>query len=101
MSIESTFDILYLFGNINNWAFRWSHERSFNTNVLNILFKLGLGGTSFLNFMIYLRGSPQDFDNWANITGDQSWSYENLLPHFKSIETYYGALGDGTLNFFF
>jgi len=51
--------------------------------------------------MIYLRGSPQDFDNWANITGDQSWSYENLLPHFKSIETYYGALGDGTLNFFF
>jgi len=51
---------------------------------------LGLGGTSFLNFMIYLRGNPRDYDNWANITGDESWNYNNLLPHFKAVETYYG-----------
>ncbi|CAG7818306.1 unnamed protein product [Allacma fusca] len=49
-----------------------------------------LGGTSNTNFLIYLRGHPKDFDVWANITGDPSWSYDGVLPHFKSIESYEG-----------
>ncbi|CAG7718407.1 unnamed protein product [Allacma fusca] len=49
-----------------------------------------LGGTSNLNFLIHLRGSPADFDNWGNITGDPSWNYQNLLPYFKKSEDYRG-----------
>ena len=49
-----------------------------------------LGGTSGINFMFFNRGSPYDFDNWANITGDASWKYENVLEYFKKIENYQG-----------
>ena len=41
-----------------------------------------------------MRGSPKDFDNWANITGDDSWSYRNLLPFFKNLEDYEGNFPD-------
>ncbi|OXA48940.1 Oxygen-dependent choline dehydrogenase [Folsomia candida] len=49
-----------------------------------------LGGTSNLNYMVYMRGNPKDFDNWANLTQDEGWSYENLLPYFKKSENYQG-----------
>ena len=36
--------------------------------------------------MIYSRGHPLDYDNWANITGDSRWRYENVLEYFKKSE---------------
>ncbi|ODM98750.1 Oxygen-dependent choline dehydrogenase [Orchesella cincta] len=50
----------------------------------------GLGGTSNINFLIQSRGNPKDFDNWANVTGDPAWSYENLLPYFRKSEDFHG-----------
>ncbi|CAG7820916.1 unnamed protein product [Allacma fusca] len=56
-----------------------------------------LGGTSNINNMIYTRGNPTDFDNWANLTGDPSWNYANLLKYFKKGEDYQGEWsGDET-----
>lgn len=49
-----------------------------------------LGGSSNLNYMFYLRGNPQDYDNWANLTNDESWSYQNVLPYFKKSLVYNG-----------
>jgi choline dehydrogenase len=51
---------------------------------------LGLGGSSNSNFMIYMRGHPLDFDNWANITGDSRWSFEEVIHFFKKSEDYKG-----------
>ncbi|CAL8144019.1 unnamed protein product [Orchesella dallaii] len=51
----------------------------------------GLGGTSLINFLIYLRGHPKDYDNWANQTGDSSWSYEGVLPHYNALEDFVGS----------
>lgn len=45
-----------------------------------------LGGTSALNYMLYLRGHPTDYDNWADITNDPTWKWENVLPYFKKSE---------------
>ncbi|CAB3232838.1 unnamed protein product [Arctia plantaginis] len=45
-----------------------------------------LGGTSGLNFMVYSRGHPTDFDSWANITKDSTWEWENVLPYFIKSE---------------
>lgn len=47
-----------------------------------------LGGSGTHNEMVHSRGSPKDFDNWAAITGDESWSYENVLQYFKKSETF-------------
>ncbi|ODN01925.1 Glucose dehydrogenase [FAD, quinone] [Orchesella cincta] len=54
----------------------------------------GLGGTSLLNFLAWIRGHPRDYDNWAEITGDKRWSYESLLPYFKRTENYLGKGSD-------
>ncbi|XP_035705374.1 oxygen-dependent choline dehydrogenase isoform X2 [Folsomia candida] len=53
-----------------------------------------LGGCSNLNFLIYQRGNPQDYDNWANITGDKAWEYKNVLKYFKISEDYRGNFPD-------
>ena len=49
-----------------------------------------LGGSSSHNDMMYERGHPSNYDEWANITGDSSWKYANLLQFFKKSENYMG-----------
>uniref|UniRef100_A0A915HJ32 Glucose-methanol-choline oxidoreductase N-terminal domain-containing protein n=1 Tax=Romanomermis culicivorax TaxID=13658 RepID=A0A915HJ32_ROMCU len=34
-----------------------------------------LGGTNILNFMIYIRGHPSDYDQWTRM-GNERWSYD-------------------------
>ena len=49
-----------------------------------------LGGSSAINGLLYIRGQPQDFDDWAKL-GAQGWSYRELLPWFKRSERYEGG----------
>ncbi len=44
-----------------------------------------LGGSSSINAMVWVRGDPADFDDWA-AEGNPGWSYADCLPFFKSIE---------------
>jgi choline dehydrogenase len=41
--------------------------------------------------MIYMRGQKQDWDSWAAVTGDSAWSWDAMLPLFKSQENYHGG----------
>jgi choline dehydrogenase len=41
----------------------------------------GIGGTSSINAMVYIRGNPADFDNWER-DGVSGWSYKEMLPYF-------------------
>ncbi len=50
-----------------------------------------LGGTSSINGMLFVRGNPADYDAWAQM-GCRGWTYDECLPHFKSMERY--APGD-------
>ncbi|MGY2067790.1 GMC family oxidoreductase [Blastococcus sp. SYSU DS0619] len=45
-----------------------------------------LGGSSSINAMIYIRGARADYDEWAERTGDPSWSYDSVLPLFTRME---------------
>ena len=45
-----------------------------------------LGGSSSINAMIYMRGVAADYDEWAKLTGDPSWSYDSVLPVFRRME---------------
>jgi choline dehydrogenase len=44
-----------------------------------------LGGSSSINAMVYVRGQPGDFDDWA-AAGNPGWSYRELLPYFRKLE---------------
>ena len=86
--------------------FNWNYLTTEQKNVKNRRFVWPrgkcLGGSSSLNAMVYVRGHPEDFQNWAKLTGDDKWSYEQLLPYFKKAQNhenggdlYRGANGVG------
>ncbi len=59
----------------------------------------GLGGSSAINAMLYIRGNRWDYDNWAAL-GCAGWSYDDVLPYFRRAEKnvrgaddYHGAEG--------
>ncbi|ODM95746.1 Oxygen-dependent choline dehydrogenase [Orchesella cincta] len=54
-----------------------------------------LGGSGSHNDMIHNRGNPKDFDNYARILNDSSWTYENVLKHFIKNENFIGTLFTG------
>jgi choline dehydrogenase len=51
------------------------------------------GGTSAINGQVVLRGVPEDYDNWA-AWGNDAWSYSQVLPYFRKMETDFDERGD-------
>jgi choline dehydrogenase-like flavoprotein len=68
-----------------NWKF--SSAPQSNMHNRNIYLPRGktLGGSSSINGMMYMRGHPTDYDDWA-AAGNTGWSYNDVLPYFKKSE---------------
>lgn len=49
-----------------------------------------LGGSGTINAMIYVRGQPQDFDDWE-AAGNPGWGYRDVLPYFKRLESHHAG----------
>ena len=52
-----------------------------------------LGGSGSVNGLVFLRGSPQDYDRWAQ-AGARGWSYADVLPAFRRMEDWDGPGGE-------
>jgi choline dehydrogenase-like flavoprotein len=70
---------------INNWAFNTVPQKGLNGRIGYQPRGKGLGGSSAINAMVYIRGHRADYDQWASL-GNAGWSYSDVLPYFKRAE---------------
>ncbi len=73
-----------------NWFYSSEPEPHLNHRQMHCPRGLGLGGSSAINGMAYVRGNGHDYDNWQH-SGAHGWSYSDVLPYFRKAETYSGG----------
>ncbi len=72
--------------NASNYKFDTVAQRGLNGRIGYQPRGRGLGGSSAINAMVYIRGNAWDYDNWAAM-GCTGWSYSDVLPYFKKAES--------------
>jgi choline dehydrogenase len=81
---------LYCIGNPRtDWMYNTEPDQGLNGRSLRYPRGKVLGGSSSINGMIYMRGQSRDYDQWAQLTGDDAWNWDHCLPDFLAHEDYY------------
>ena len=81
---------LYCIGNKRtDWCYKTEPEPGLNGRSIGYPRGRVLGGSSSINAMLYLRGQARDYDEWAQVTGDSGWSWQNVLPVFMKSEDHW------------
>lgn len=81
---------LYCIGNPRtDWLYSTEPDAGLNGRVLRYPRGKTLGGSSSINGMIYMRGQSRDYEHWADLTGDDDWRWQSVLPAFKKHEDFY------------
>jgi choline dehydrogenase len=74
-----------MFHPVYNWGFYTEPEPGLNGRRIYWPRGRGLGGSSSINGLIYIRGQAEDYDHWAAL-GNTGWSARDVLPYFKKLE---------------
>jgi choline dehydrogenase len=83
---------LYCIGNPRtDWLYQTAPDAGLNGRSLRYPRGKVLGGCSSINGMIYMRGQARDYNQWADITGDARWRWDNCLPYFKLHEDHHAG----------
>lgn len=69
----------------SNWRFETVPQKGLNGRTGYQPRGRGLGGSSAINAMVYIRGNRFDYDQWAAL-GSAGWAYDDVLPYFKRSE---------------
>jgi choline dehydrogenase len=83
-------------GRIGTWQFESEPEPGLDGRRLALPRGRTLGGTSSVNAMIAIRGNRRDFDDWAaakDSGGLPGWSYAEVLPYFRKLESHWRGAG--------
>ena len=70
-----------------NWAYLTDPEPYMNHRRMECGRGKGLGGSSLINGMCYIRGNAMDLEQWAGIPGLQHWTYAECLPYYRKAES--------------
>ena len=74
-----------MFHPVYNWGFYTEPEPGMNNRRVYWPRGRGLGGSSSINGLIYVRGQPRDYESWAAL-GNRGWGWEDVLPYFRKLE---------------
>ena len=81
---------LYCIGNPRtDWLYQTEPDAGLNGRRLRYPRGKTLGGCSSINGMIYMRGQARDYDQWAQLTGDDTWRWDKVLPAFRHHEDHW------------
>jgi choline dehydrogenase len=72
-----------------DWLYNTEPDAGLNGRSLRYPRGKTLGGSSSINGMIYMRGQARDYEQWAKLTGDDAWTWDQALPYFKLHEDHY------------
>ena len=72
-----------------DWLYQTEPDAGLNGRSLRYPRGKTLGGCSSINGMIYMRGQARDYDQWARLTGDDEWRWDQSLPYFKLHEDHH------------
>jgi len=81
-----------MFHPVYNWGFQTDPEPSMNGRRIYWPRGRGLGGSSSINGLIFVRGQRGDYDAWA-AAGNRGWGWEEVLPYFQRSLTSVSAIG--------
>ena len=81
-----------MFHPVYNWGFHTEPEPAMNARRVYWPRGRGLGGSSSINGLIYVRGQPQDYDRWAAL-GNAGWGWKDVLPYFEKSRMSVSAIG--------
>ena len=84
------------YGRAFNWGFKTSPEGEAHNRRVRWPRGRVLGGSTAINGMIYVRGQPRDFDEWAN-AGADGWDWQSVAPFFERFENHSGTRVAGQL----
>jgi len=73
-----------------NWDFDTEPAKHLNGRRIKCPRGKVLGGSSSINGMMYIRGHPLDYDQWAE-SGASGWSFADVLPYFQRMEAFAGG----------
>jgi len=76
-----------------NWCYSSEPEENTNHRAIPVPRGRLLGGSSSINGMVFVRGQSHDYDMWAQL-GNRGWSYTDVLPIFRDMESYSGGEGE-------
>ncbi|MFY0648519.1 GMC family oxidoreductase [Sulfitobacter geojensis] len=81
---------LYCIGNPRtDWMYNTEADKGLNGRTLRYPRGKTLGGCSSINGMIYMRGQARDYDNWAKLSGEEAWNWDNSLRDFMAHEDHH------------
>jgi choline dehydrogenase len=90
---------LYCIGNPRtDWLYQTEPDAGLNGRRLRYPRGKTLGGCSSINGMIYMRGQARDYDQWAQLTGDETWCWDKVLPAFRQHENHWRLDTPGQAN---
>jgi len=70
-----------------NWNYLTENQVELHDRPIDMPRGKVVGGSSSINSMVYMRGHPLDFDNWADAYDLPQWRFANCLPYFKAGES--------------